>query len=73
MLRRLRMGFLPDGVAALEESVLLWRRIDGDGGGSWWAGLLQSEPVCRGPYSHVTSESFNLRATSVPRQKRNKI
>ena len=63
MLRRLRMGFFAgDGPRGrLEESEsMLCRRGAGDGGGLCCGAFDQSEPVCRGPYNHVTSESFNL-------------
>jgi hypothetical protein len=64
MLRRFRIGFLPTSVAARRPSgeplLILCRWLKGEGGGSCSGVLTQSEPVCKGPYSHVTSESFSL-------------
>jgi len=53
MLRFLRIGFLLRKEFDLEIRLLLEGEV---------AGILKdlSVPVCSGPYSHVTSQSFNL-------------
>lgn len=64
MLRCLRMGLQGRGVVFGEKrsnrscAELGPSMLSGTGGGL--GGGVQSTAVCRGPYSHVTSESFNL-------------
>lgn len=65
MLRCLRMGLRGRGLGLGEKrsnwlSVVGWGPSRLSGTGSGLGGGVQSAAVCKGPYSHVTSESFNL-------------
>ena len=67
MLRCLRMGLQGRGLSAFGAKRSSRSCAEGGSGPSMLSGTggglgggVQSTAVCRGPYSHVTSESFNL-------------
>jgi hypothetical protein len=64
MLRRFKIDFLLTSAAIRRSSgeplLMLFQWLKGEGRGSCSGVLTQSGPVCKEPYSHVTSESFSL-------------